>query len=467
MSFYGNVVYEFTKMFSKILVKRVSSSSEFLAAPQKNEDEFAATDMWEQVEFTPGNRWIQLDGSKDANNKKIIAFAHTAPDSKENKKDVAKGFYREGEDKILKSGDTFTSAEIAYDKAGHVIEHTNVTYTLPEVKIDTKVNATGLTNKVKPDDTNDVLTLNFNTGSNDKWINLALNTDGSGGVTVSHAGSLSGSELTSEEYDVCGTFDRLHPDKDDNKYATKDAYLDAMVSEDSKTEAEKAAMEEYLGAAEINNIYALAPGDLIKTSEIKIDKAGHSFSIEPKYFKLPVTATEQTFENHTNRIKFLEDILDGEVYDQNEFSEYEVLVSEVKDTNGFLEGIKVNGEGAPYEKLSNLTGQLNNMYSTTDEDDKLKFKKSLAETIGKVDGAESIRSAIRTLLNKQDNDEPETCYTISEAVQILVSQLTQNKGQIVTLSLANSALVDDIDDLKAKVEALEGRIAALESPQTE
>jgi hypothetical protein len=48
------------------------------------------------------------------------------------------------------------------------------------------------------------------------------------------------------------------------------------------------------------------------------DENGHLIATEPVYYKLPVSATDSTFEDHKNRIEDIEDRLNKSIVDKEE-----------------------------------------------------------------------------------------------------------------------------------------------------
>ena len=80
MGFYGQVMYEFTKMFSKFMVTQHSNSEIPITPPTTPVSKhFEATSMWEQINIEPTNRWIQLDGASGTNDIKTIKIGHSTP----------------------------------------------------------------------------------------------------------------------------------------------------------------------------------------------------------------------------------------------------------------------------------------------------------------------------------------------------------------------------------------------------
>ena len=87
MGFYGQVVYEFTKLFSNINITPSDSSETPLSPDAENADVFfEATDMWETINIKPANKWIQLRGVGPTDTTKTIKIGHGTPGAEDNSK---------------------------------------------------------------------------------------------------------------------------------------------------------------------------------------------------------------------------------------------------------------------------------------------------------------------------------------------------------------------------------------------
>ena len=428
MSFYGNVVYEFKKMFSKLKVTK-SNTAETPITPSTGPDvTLEASNMWEQIDLKPSNRWIQLDCVNENDKTKMVTIGHGGPGAGGNEMKSVELVVPASPEKAnavtpsqLKSGAILKTIKTKYDQAGHLVgastAYDNYKLPVPTISLPSGDNITPIAETDK---------INFQNGN---WITLSKDNNA---LKISH--------LATDDYE----------EDDFNSFQTIES-IDALPGENT----------EYT---------ALEPGDYIKTYNVTKDSTyGHIIKVEEAYFQLPMTDNDRDYTDAKNRLTFFEETLginyedEKERNEENEFYQYDTLVEEVNANNLFFNVIRSDES---YEDITDLTGLVDDMYyQETEDGEDLKFKKSLAATIGKVDGADSIRSAIRTLLNKQDNEDPEVCYTVSEAIQKIVGEFSFRDSEIATLKMANKGFEVSIIELQNEIQALEDRIAALEAPQ--
>ena len=81
MSFYGQVVYEFTKLFNKFKFKNSGISNENFPEEKEPVSEFnyEANERWDELTFETGNRWVQMVPDMSA---KSIKVFHAKPSDK-------------------------------------------------------------------------------------------------------------------------------------------------------------------------------------------------------------------------------------------------------------------------------------------------------------------------------------------------------------------------------------------------
>ena len=82
MGFYGQVMYEFTKMFSKFMITQASASEIPTAPPETSQDKFFEAKGWEyhyEITQTDLGPFAATYFTKD-NYKFIIEFNHTSLD---------------------------------------------------------------------------------------------------------------------------------------------------------------------------------------------------------------------------------------------------------------------------------------------------------------------------------------------------------------------------------------------------
>lgn len=136
MGFYGQVVYEFKRIFSSLKVIASNPGEEAIAPPQEDESlRLQALQPWDELTVTPLNRWIQLNGNPD---EKILSIGHSTPGEKDESKTVI-GFAKIREEDIpegvvptpLNYGAFIETTNSNYDKAGHSIEATKSYFQLP------------------------------------------------------------------------------------------------------------------------------------------------------------------------------------------------------------------------------------------------------------------------------------------------------------------------------------------------
>lgn len=147
MGFYGQILYEFSRLFSQINIQNNNNES----ATAINNDlqaSLAPTEQWDRLTLEGGNRWIQLN-SNTAD--KIITISHSEPGAIDESKTVV-GFKKinslpEGAAATeLKAGDLIQTILSEYDAAGHSRGATSSYFTLPESE--TEKNLDDITNRV-------------------------------------------------------------------------------------------------------------------------------------------------------------------------------------------------------------------------------------------------------------------------------------------------------------------------------
>ena len=136
MSFYGQVLYEFSRLFSKINIENNNSQSAAASNPA-GQDSLAPTEEWDQLNLVGGKRWIQLNSNK---NNKIITIAHTAPDATAEGSSVSiitpLDKANEPETGIipLEQGQCLKVSNYVYDNAGHIANMNHEYFSLPRVQ---------------------------------------------------------------------------------------------------------------------------------------------------------------------------------------------------------------------------------------------------------------------------------------------------------------------------------------------
>jgi hypothetical protein len=132
-----------------------------------------------------------------------------------------------------------------------------------------------------------------------------------------------------------------------------------------------------------------------------------------------VTPSQISFDIHDKRITDLENRLsEGTLENSTPHGDYEEIVDRVY-----------------------RVGEWNKMYGQPANQNI-----PITETIGKIDGKDSVTDAINNLTNS-DKDR----YTISEAIQTLVQKLQEKESAIVTAQTAIKGLEARLSDLEKTV----------------
>lgn len=120
MSFYGNILYELTNAFSKIIIKNYNTDPVALEGFGLNN----------ALEISSGNKWIQLGPNADNLSFTIIHAARDQSDTSNTATGLTK--LEEAEDAIqLSPGDYLESSQFFYDNAGHISYTNPVRFRLP------------------------------------------------------------------------------------------------------------------------------------------------------------------------------------------------------------------------------------------------------------------------------------------------------------------------------------------------
>lgn len=143
MGFYGQVVYEFKKLFSSLKIIKNNSSENAIEPSTDPSFRVQALQPWDELNITPANRWIQLDGNVGT---KTITIGHSTPGEKDDAKTVI-GFAKIAQEELpedvtpieLAYGDYIETTNSNYDKAGHSIEATKSYFKLPISTTETDV----------------------------------------------------------------------------------------------------------------------------------------------------------------------------------------------------------------------------------------------------------------------------------------------------------------------------------------
>lgn len=481
MSFYGQVVYEFTKVFSKLMITQVNNSELPVALENKNVF-FEASDMWEQIDIKPLNRWIQVQGQNDNDATKTISIGHgfagaqdpnktTISLSSLTEKPIAyyyfetkdtvynnnKNYYVKNEDDYvlfdgtefevdiiyyeridtnqLKNGEVLKIAVSNYDQAGHFINANEnqlnpsyIYYTMPTptINIDNQSDISVIDSDDK---------LHFN-GDN-YWIKL---NEENNALKFNHeipVPDVDGQFPSEVVATILPTFERMHPAINTDILASSQEFLNAMA-EDKIPQAEIDAMTEYLSDKEVGTIHKLKSGDLIKAYTITKDKNGHIILDEPTYYKLPVSATDALFGDQANNINGLINCLrDGTMTN-------ELVTPSITYTHFQNMSNKVDFIGNKYDLYTQYFGN------------SVDLNKTLTQTIGRIDDATTgYMPKIAKLEGINWTFHDNESYSIAKAIGILADKLDDGLGNLKNTNTLLISLANSVENLRKDVEELQ------------
>ena len=428
MSFYGQVMYEFTKMFSKFMVTQHSNSEIPIIPPETPVSKhFEATTMWEQFNIEPTNRWIQLDGDGGNDDIKTIKIGHSTPGVT----DVEKTFISlekiETEDEEitqLKNGDTIKISTLTHDAAGHANSSPTYTYyKLPSARLTIVTPEEDLEDIITPND-EDILQVK----GDGQWINL---TNDNNALKIAHT-IIEADELNEEQKTSLATFNCLIPDEREDNNLNPQSFYDSLIEVDKKTEAEANKMLPILNKLNSDEvIIPLQSGDLIEAYDIVKDNNGHMVGIKPIYYKMPVSATDVAFDDQKNRITQLEERLGG-TFPSGIDDTYEELANKVYNNTELIYDT-TTGE-TMYPDYNN--GAIPTVYGT----------------IGPVTGDKGFSQAI---INLTQEDDKHKTYNVSEALRAITNETLKNSDATKGASARITLLVNKLKELGILEEDIE------------
>lgn len=130
MSFYGNVLYELTNAFAKIIVKNSGRNSSTTISSSSENIEVPAIGLGGRFILDSGNKWIGLSGDSKSQLCKIYhngldamnqTYSFTTLGNPDSATDVIE----------LIPGDYLSGEQVYYDEAGHVTGSNKIVYKLP------------------------------------------------------------------------------------------------------------------------------------------------------------------------------------------------------------------------------------------------------------------------------------------------------------------------------------------------
>ena len=371
MGFYGQVVYEFTKLFSKLMITQSNSEQDPVIPPIENQNIFLEADnMWEQIDIKPTNRWIQLDAQANNNSTKTIEIGHSNAGTAVGEKQTI-GLLKinelpivaEGEAPIeatpLASGDLLQTATTDYDAAGHLIENRPILsyYQLPIITI----SAGG--DHINSADVDD----QFYLCGDNHWVNVVAQENNDTGKT-----------------EFC--FSHNIPENGDTGVT-----VDTIAT---------------FQPADGANATQLNYGDTFAVSNIIKDQMGHILSHSQTNYKLPISAGEEKFEEHDEAIAELESRLESGTVSL------------------------MNGGTSTYGTYEN---NINRLYSLGDVNQLFHggvANDDLITYIGKIDGENGYSKDIALMLGTDSKN----IYTVSDAFSSIANKVIalQNANELLT-----------------------------------
>lgn len=135
MSFYGNVFYEFERLFFKFkFLNSDNDNVEIEPADSVNGTE--ATERWDTLHIDAGNRWIKMASMDEGSTRKGVTIFHAAAggDTTYEKDIISPIMLEEGEnsDIQLDNNQAFEVPTVVYDNAGHIVSMDTKIYQLPD-----------------------------------------------------------------------------------------------------------------------------------------------------------------------------------------------------------------------------------------------------------------------------------------------------------------------------------------------
>ena len=263
MSFYGQVLYEFTKLFHKIWIR--NDGAKTYTTPERTPEDayFMPDDKWDSLSFNSGNHWIHLESSnKEKGN--MITISHNTPGEKKYELIGFNGNPNFGDSDIdpivLTPGKVFTVNSGEFDNAGHLIKQPSTKiYKLPTQAITLDSNDDVIASSPKDN--------NLHFQSSDNWIDLSkVSNNGVDALDITH--------------NVQWT-------------DTKPKSVHGFKYEESVTPE--------LGYT------ALEPGKTFITNGVKVDNAGHITEITTQGYILPQSETEKNIEDLQDAVEKLQE----------------------------------------------------------------------------------------------------------------------------------------------------------------
>lgn len=503
MSFYGQVIYEFTKLFNIVSFqnKGINVVDQFGPASNTALHRFKADERWDTMSIETGNRWIRFAPNEDAQHC-VIYHAEPGPLNS-----ITKGFTqiddKAGLEKtILPPGAVLQVDENSYDAAGHLIGSKKVNYKLPSSVInindsntdvtsdfttnklhflgDDWINLSGEKSESNKTDEYDRLRFRHTTyRSNDENID-SFTPIASGGTQLNEGASFQVSNIS---YDKAGHISDTETTS--YKLPFHPAYTgDKTIEGFKKVNAQSGAI-------------ALNSGDCILTDIVQVDDKGHVTEVTTQYYTLPYTDFEASLDEIYDDLERLEnDKVNTSTFnpvatqvetnkrDIAAFPNTYVAKDLFNSTTTDLDTRLKTAENALSTTIPNTyatkktIGEISDLHSTLDDTKQSVIgaiglwntmyadigesvnadEISISKTIGQVNGEDGYSKPIAELVmstNAGLTDPDNDVYSISEGLQKIVASVNKIQQLVTNNSLANAGLDAKLTSLTARVEALE------------
>lgn len=328
MSFYGQVLYEFKKLFTHIQTKNSNKNEipdNFSTSPVLVE----ADSDWDTLNLEAGNQWIRFETDKDD---KKISIYHNTPSKDNNSEDYTFFGILDGTPSAqisdqLTFGQTIQFNKGKKDNAGHItIEETK------EMKLPNLLLSIDNGDTAQDDYEVEKKEGNIFQFTSNEMIHL-LPTDDNSGINIFH--------------------------RENANIEPSNGHTSIYDAEDKRIDLANISI---VGDIERDQIESLEPVqqlntyDIIRVPIVTYDNSGHGLSYRYNYFKMPFTEQQQIQDQNSDDIKKLKEytgILDE--YENtsipSDIEEGNTLYGRINEINIFLDGKEAN-------KLTDIEGSI-------------------------------------------------------------------------------------------------------------
>lgn len=421
MSFYGQVLYEFKKLFTHIQLKNIKDYN----IPESFKDEITPIEAdgdWDTLHIEAGNHWVQFDA--DVDNNKMMVY-HNAPNQESEEKYNNFGLDIESDSQVpdeLQFGQDLYFRSGRRDETGHLIVDNTKTVKMPNYNL--------IINDVEagPKSADNNFTFNSNE------LILLSTTENNTGINIEHKDNIDQKE---------------NEEVNDKEYKSHYAIYDTdkridissieIVSDELRNELEGLTDENDLA-----KIKQLTTYDIIRVPIITYDNAGHGLSYQYNYFKMPFSKMQIENEQAADNINALKEYT-GISYDY-------MGENGLEDLSGFKE------EGPLLTKDQTLSGRialLENWKSDFIKNSNNSSLASLEENIRTHTNNIGIINGIFT--NNLDEGSYESIFEDNKNLSSAIGNLTDLASTIhTTIKKQNSEYGDliQIKDISSSIQLL-------------